>query len=212
MRLVCIADTHKKHIDLEVPDGDVLIHAGDIGLENRKHQKMLWDFHMWIESLPHEHKIVIAGNHDWYISDNLYISQKILHDSCNFLSDSEVIIDGVKFYGSPWQPDFGRWAFNLPRGSPLLKKWLMIPDDTDVLITHGPPRDVLDRVYYSNQHVGCDDLWDRIVFIRPKVHVFGHIHEGYGMDRLTCPSTIFVNASVVNEFYQLVNKPIVIDI
>jgi hypothetical protein len=126
-----------------------------------------------------------------------------------YLQDSGVDIDGIKFWGSPWQPEFYNWAFNLPRGPELARVWAQIPNDTDVLITHGPPYGVLDEIYHGKR-VGCQDLSDALERVKPKVHVFGHIHEGYGV--LEQNGTTYVNASLCNQYYQLVHSPIVIDV
>jgi len=90
-----------------------------------------------------------------------------------------VIIEGVKFYGSPWQPRFFDWAFNLDRGEEIKKKWDLIPMDTDVLITHGPPYGILDLTH-EGEKVGCEELMKAVLRVQPKIHIFGHIHEAYG--------------------------------
>ncbi len=115
------------------------------------------------------------------------------------------MIDGVKFYGSPWQPEFYDWAFNLPRGEKLAEKWDSIPNDTDILITHGPAYQMLDWTL-NNQLVGCQDLFNRIMTVKPKIHVCGHIHCAYGQKYFN--DVEFLNAAVLNERYQHENKPI----
>lgn len=149
MKLVCISDTHSLHRRLQsIPDGDVLIHAGDcLGqgtLEN------IEDFNDWLGSLPHRHKIVIAGNHDWAFQETPELARQAL-TSAIYLEDSGVEIEGVRFWGSPWTPIFMNWAFMLGRGEPLYEKWQLIPDDTDVLITHGPPQGIGDEVMFGLQ-------------------------------------------------------------
>ena len=148
------------------------------------------------------------GNHDWPIAHAGPEAMKDLIKNAIYLENSGVEIDGVKFWGSPWQPEFFNWAFNLPRGPKLAEMWALIPDDTDVLITHSPPYGILDQIY-SGEHVGCEDLLAALQRVRPKVHVFGHIHEGYGM--LKQNGTTFINASVCDERYRPFNAPIVID-
>ena len=125
------------------------------------------------------------------------------------MNDSGITIEGLKIWGSPIQPTFYDWAFNRKRGAEINKHWKLIPPDTDILITHGPPFQILDKTT-SECHVGCDMLLNKINQIKPKLHVFGHIHEGYGMIQKN--ETIFVNASSVNIRYQLVNAPIVLEI
>lgn len=204
MKLVLISDTHGKHRQLQLPVGDMLIHAGDIS----RHGEMdtIQDFNDWLAELPFKYKVVIAGNHDFCFET--LVGQKLLTNA-TYLQDSTIVIEGLKIYGSPWQPRFFDWAFNLDRGDPLKAKWQEIPADTDILITHGPPWGVGDT---TNRGVlaGCQDLLERIQEISPKLHVFGHIHEGYGLYQNT--PTIFANASICNLGYQPINLPIVIDL
>lgn len=208
MKIVAISDTHTMHRGIDIPDGDVLIHAGDITGRGSFHQ--IIDFCTWLEQLPHKHKIVIAGNHDWcFVNKGREMSAGAISESATYLEDSEIVIDGIKFYGSPWQPEFCDWAFNLPRGKALAEKWRMIPDDTDVLITHGPPQHILD--YCPDGNVGCADLRVRVLRMpNLKYHIFGHIHESYGTE--VRGQTTFVNASVCTGAYKPINPPIVIDI
>lgn len=204
MKCVAISDTHSMYRGLIIPAGDVLLHAGDI--TGRGKTKEIHEFNDWLGTLPHKHKIVIAGNHDWCFYYNEQECREILTNAI-YLQDESVTIDGVKFYGSPWQPEFCNWAFNLPRGQKLKEKWDMIPDDTDVLITHGPAYMKLD--YCEGGNVGCEELAKAVLRVKPEVHLFGHIHEGYGMsleDGIT-----YINASVCTGAYKPTNKPIVFD-
>lgn len=206
MRIVCLSDTHGLHSSMNVPDADVLIHAGDLtrfgNLEDIQH------FSVWLDGLPHRHKLVIAGNHDRLFESNPHIAELSL-GNVTYLRDSGVTIDGVRFYGSPWQPEFYNWAFNLPRGKALAEKWDDIPSDTDILITHGPPAGILDRTKDGNQ-AGCEDLLKRIRELNLKLHVFGHIHEGYGQEKKG--NTLFVNAAMCDRLYKAVNFPVVVDL
>jgi Icc-related predicted phosphoesterase len=205
MKIVCISDTHGHHRSLDIPDGDVLIHAGDLCMQGEINH--ILDFNEWIKTLPHKHKLVIAGNHDFLLEESpLEIAKDIL---CNttYLKDESVTIDGVKFYGSPWQPWFGGWAFNLKRGKEIKKMWDLIPDDVDILITHGPPHKILDR--YNIEYCGCEELRKVVNKINPKYHIFGHIHSTYGIEKNK--DTTFINASSVNWKRKPVNKPIIID-
>ena len=212
LRLVCISDTHLQH-GFNVPDGDILIHAGDMTSIGNFPQLM--KFHEWIRRLPHQKKICIAGNHDWLCETDPALARSLLQDVI-YLDNNETVIAGVKFYGSPYQPEFNNWAFNLNRCSNDLKEnWDKIPDDVNVLITHGPPMDILDCLPSSFEHcgkkkLGCYDLAQRIKQLKQlKLHVFGHIHAGYG--ELHQEGVRYINASVCNERYQPVNAPIVID-
>lgn len=178
MRLVCVADTHLfERPEWPVPDGDVFVHAGDL-LRGGSLPELVRAA-AWIRSLPHAHKIVVAGNHDRCFERALAPAIAQLGADIHYLQDAELDIDGVRFWGSPWQPQFHSWAFNLPRGEPLAARWAMIPSAVDVLITHGPPRGYGDRT--DGQHEGCDDLLAALGRAAPALHVFGHIHEDGGL-------------------------------
>jgi len=210
VRIVCISDTHSLHRQIpEIPDGDVLVHAGDsLGqgtLDNVE------DLNEWLGALPHRHKIVIAGNHDWAFQETPALAREALTNAV-YLEDSGIEIEGVRFWGSPWTPTFMDWAFMLERGKPLYDKWTLIPDNTDVLITHGPPKGFGDEANlgFKCQNVGCDQLLDRVRQLALKAHIFGHIHEGYGEYRLG--NTRLVNASTCTLRYQPSNAPVVLEI
>lgn len=214
MKVVMIADTHGQHRKLNVPDGDILIHAGD-SMTSGNNYRELTDLNDWFGELPHKYKILIAGNHD-FLFEKIDDCRKLITNAV-YLQDEEIVIDGLKIYGSPWQPEFYNWAFNLPRGAELAEKWAKIPDDTDILVTHGPPYGYQDWVprwgksegkYDGN--VGCDDLLTRVKEIKPLLHVFGHIHCAAGY--VETPETIFVNAAVVDEGYRVKHNPTVISL
>eukprot|EP00035_Acanthoeca_spectabilis_P003929 m.96925 g.96925 ORF g.96925 m.96925 type:complete len:352 (+) comp12377_c0_seq1:1209-2264(+) len=230
LRIVCISDTHTTIADdFKLPHGDVLVHAGDFS--NVGQPAECRKFAEWIKKQPFEHKVVIAGNHDLSFDPESYAQTRIdisrgalpeecqsaplkeqLSGACHYLEDSEVIIEGVKFYGSPWSPRFFDWAFNADRGEPIAEIWRKIPTDTDVLVTHGPPIGHGDLCSGGNR-AGCVDLLREIeTRVRPVVHIFGHVHEGYGLwANPTCPTT-FVNASTCTLQYRPNNPPIVFDI
>jgi Icc-related predicted phosphoesterase len=214
MRIVCISDTHNCNEEIAVPDGDVLIHAGDATTVGSVEQ--LRAFNRWFAVLPHKHKVFVAGNHDWLFEKDNDLARRLLDPSIVYLQDSSAEIDGLKIYGSPWQPRFFDWAFNLNRGYELAEKWSLIPDDIDVLITHGPPYGILDLVPRQgwDENTGCEELRKRVEQIaangRLKLHVFGHIHCGYGVhDEF---GVKFVNASTCDEQYNATQPPIVIDL
>ncbi len=175
-RIVAIADTHNEHARLAVPDGDVLIHAGD--LTGRGTLPELERVADWLRSLPHPHKVVIAGNHDFALQRNPVAARALFHD-LTFLEDSEATVAGLRVWGSPWQPWFHDWAFNLRRGPAIDAKWQLIPVGIDVLVTHGPPLGYGDRVL-DGERVGCADLLRHLTRVQPKLHLFGHIHEARG--------------------------------
>lgn len=208
MRIVCISDTHLAHMrsPIPLPDGDVLIHAGDATFRGTNMEIM--EFSSWFDAQPHTHKIFVAGNHDVGFEKNEASALAVFYGGI-YLKDSGVEIDGIKFWGSPWQPEFYDWAFNLPRGKPLRDKWALIPEGTDVLVTHGPPQMILDKTP-RGEAVGCRDLMDRVLTVKPRLHVFGHVHGSYG--RTVFHDTTFVNASICNEAYQPANAAIVVDL
>jgi Icc-related predicted phosphoesterase len=179
MRIVAVADTHMFHADLAVPDGDVFVHAGD--LCRRGELDELRDAMTWIRGLPHRHKIVVAGNHDWALVREPAAARDLMTGAI-YLQDEIATVDGITVWGSPWQPEFNDWAFNLPRGPALAEIWNKMPVDLDILITHGPPAGIGDRPV-SGRRVGCADLWTRVADARPRLHLFGHIHEDGGFWR-----------------------------
>ena len=200
MKFVAISDTDNQHKKLTLPKADIIIHAGDVS--GRGHPQEIFEFLEWYRSLDYEFKILIAGNHDFYFEDHPdFIPEGII-----YLNDNGTNINGINIWGSPIQPEFYNWAFNRKRGKEISKHWDIIPDDIDLLITHGPPFGYLDTNSYM-QRVGCVDLLKRVDEIKPKYHVFGHVHEGYGIKR-NDKGTRFINASVLNEHYNLVNQPI----
>jgi Icc-related predicted phosphoesterase len=206
MKIVAISDTHGLHQGLTIPPGDVLVHAGDV----TRHGTLagVRDFDDFLASLPHPHKIVIAGNHDFcFEQDRERAEIELAH--AIYLQDQAVTIDGVMFYGSPWQPWFHDWAFNLQRGPEIRAKWELIPPGTDVLITHGPPRGHRDRTT-RGEDAGCADLLEVVERIRPRVHIFGHIHEAVGMS--SNGRTTFINASICDAAYRPVNPPTVYEL
>ena len=206
-RVVCLSDTHNCHLDIDVPDGDILIHSGDATIGGTIDE--IVEFDDWFVKLPHRSKILIAGNHDWLFERENRLARRLLSENVAYLQDSACEIDGLKIYGSPWQPRFFDWAFNLDRGAALAEKWKLIPDDTDILITHGPPNGILDRTP-AGDNAGCEELRKRVEELRPKLHVFGHIHLGYG--RTDKFGVTFVNACNCDESYRPSNPPIVVDI
>jgi len=205
MRLVLLSDSHGQHEGLAVPDGDVLVHAGDFCLYGS--MTCVSDFAGFLDALPHRHKVVVAGNHDFALQvDPVRARKRLAH--AHYLFDSAVEIDGLRFWGSPWQPEF-MGAFNLPRGRDLERVWARIPDDTDVLVTHGPPQGVLDRTW-DGRVVGCEHLRARVAEVRPRLHVFGHIHEARGECEMD--GTRFVNASVCGPGLTIAHPPVVVDL
>jgi len=202
MRIVAVADTHLFHDDLEVPEGDVFVHAGDLCRGGDLDElEVAAD---WIAGLPHRHKIVVAGNHDWSFVHEAARARALLGD-IHYLQDGEVTLDGVRFWGSPWQPTYHDWAFNLPRGEPIAAVWRKIPRGIDVLVTHGPPEGIGDRSPVGGR-TGCADLLRRIAEVTPRLHLFGHIHQDGGVWREG--STVHANVTT----WECERQPTVIDL
>lgn len=214
MKLVMISDTHERENEIVLPEGDILIHAGDI--TNKGSLIKLEAAVNWYKNQPHLHKIMICGNHDFCFENGLSTKARALVENAGiiYLEDSGITIDGINFWGSPIQPWFHNWAFNRQRGADIKKHWDKIPDDTHVLITHGPPymiRDEAPRGFGEIENVGCADLLNRISDLNHlKVHIFGHIHNGYGITKIEQCS--FVNASTCTERYEPTNKPLIVEI
>lgn len=220
MKLTLISDNHtkQKQLDSFLPGGDVLIHAGDF-MNSGYDVDDIHDFLSWLDDVSgYDKKIFIAGNHDRYFQDHPEEVLGILAEYPNliYLQDSKFGLYDIgtdkttNIYGSPWQPFFNNWAFNLPRnGAELVEKWAMIPPNTDILVTHGPSWGHVDQVVGRDYHLGCELLTGYIDKIKPKIHVCGHIHSGYGYDY--DGTTHYFNASVLNERYNFENKPLVIE-
>lgn len=219
IKIVAFSDTHGQHSKVDVPDGDVLVFAGDLMTCGRK----FWEvesFASWFMAHPHPHKILVAGNHDRMfehpITKEACVEEFEKRNTNHFyyLNDSGCQIRGWNFWGSPIQPWFCNWAFNRARGPEINKHWNMIPDNTDILITHGPPLGIGDGVgavyakgKWEDDHVGCADLLKTIQRIKPAMHIFGHIHNGAGMYQDVPETTWFHNVSICDESYKPVNQP-----
>ena len=216
-RLTFISDTHTKHEKLNgfLPGGDILLCAGDIS--SRGYKTELENFFKWFDGIDnYDHKIFIAGNHDFGFQDEPETIKGLLtgYKTIDYLQDEYLgIQDGdepeLKIWGSPWQPEFHNWAFNLPRGEKIKEKWDLIPDDVDILITHGPAFGKLDYVPYDGLNVGCEELLKRIEEVKPKIHLSGHSHSGWGY--VFNGETHFFNAAILNDRYEFRNKPITIE-
>ncbi|MEG2529872.1 MAG: metallophosphatase domain-containing protein [Anaerovoracaceae bacterium] len=208
MKIIFISDTHGKHQQIDLPAGDMIIHAGDISRRGRVDE--VDKFLDWFASLDYKYKIFIAGNHDFCFENKLQGSiQDLMPEGVYYLCDSGVEIDGIRIYGSPITPFFFNWAFNRHRGDDIRRYWDLIPEGTDILITHGPAYGILDRTE-GGDNAGCEELLSAIKRIKPKYHLFGHIHEGYGV--FETDETVFINGSSLDENYQAVHAPIIIEI
>lgn len=192
VRIVCVSDTHGTHDRVALPPGDIFVFAGDLTARGTLPEVEAFDRWLGTLNARYRHKVVIAGNHDFAFQEQPAAARARLTNAL-YLEDESAEILGIKIHGSPWQPWFGGWAFNLRRGPEIAAAWAKIPADTGLLVTHGPPEGVLDRNSRGDP-CGCRDLLDRVLEIRPQLHVFGHIHEAAG--RLDTGGTAFVNASV----------------
>jgi len=210
MKLILISDTHEQHDRVEIPECDVLVHAGDFTYTGG-YSEIQTAFH-WLDKQPAKYVVAIAGNHDYLFERYPEAGREIVAQTrVHYLENSSVVLGDVKFWGSPYTPRFFDWAFNCDRAD-INKHWDLIPNDTDVLITHGPSMGTLDQAapHFASKHLGCYDLREAIKRVRPKVHVFGHIHGGtYFGQHIFRDGTDHYNASVVNEAYKVVNKPII---
>lgn len=204
MRVVTISDTHNDPpLAHTMPEGDVLVHAGDATF--RGSIRELTKFNAWLMSLPYKHKIFVPGNHDLDFDARPADTRKIFDPSIHILIEQSVEIDGVVFWGSPMTPEFGDWAFGFPDWEGELI-WATMPDKVDVVITHGPPLNILDLTA-RGEAVGCPKLRDRIRQVKPKLHVFGHIHECGGQSWTSAEGTKHVNAAYMDERYDPAHNP-----
>lgn len=209
MRIIGISDVHNKQTDLRLPEGDVLVVAGDMTRQGTT--KEIAAFANWLGTQNYPHKLVVSGNHDLVFRNQVAdLARSLIREAGGtYLQDSGVEIDDVYFYGSPWTCLYPAMAFELPRGSrELAEKWEAIPDGTNVLITHSPPKYILDTVMGAGPQ-GCELLGQRVHhLLNLRAHLFGHLHF--------CGSTVqdvngvkFANCAVLNDQYQLHDKPIV---
>jgi Icc-related predicted phosphoesterase len=205
MQITTISDTHGLHHQLQLPGGDLLIHAGDVC--NRGTVAEAIDFMTWFINQNYKYHVFIAGNHDFYFEN--FTQQEIqdmLPENAYYLNDSGVEIEGIKIWGSPITPTFFDLAYNKDRGVAINSHWEKIPNNTNILITHGPPYGMLDK-NIENRYVGCNDLLTKVKEIQPNYHIFGHIHEGFGM--IQNDVTTYINTSSVDFNYKVRKVPFV---
>ena len=208
MKIVCISDTHNRHAELRLPPSDVLVHAGDYSM--RGHDAETEVFLNWFAAQPHQHKIFSAGNHDFIFEKRRQKARAMVPAGVIHLEDEGITLDGVKFWGSPVTPIFEDWAF-IHGAAAIGTYWDAIPDDTDVLITHEAASGVLDQVLPHGEQVGCSPLRQALESpLCPKLHVFGHIHKGYG--QVVDGGLTSVNDSFLDHRYLPVNAPVVVTV
>ncbi|MFP2928812.1 metallophosphatase domain-containing protein, partial [Pyxidicoccus sp. 3LG] len=210
MRLVLLSDTHMHHASLDVPACDVLIHAGDFS--HRGTRQQLDSFLQWFSTRPAPEKVLIAGNHDFIFEQEPDLARALTREAgVHYLCDEEAVIAGLRLWGSPMTPRFGRWAFNRERGPDIRAHWEGVPEGLDVLITHGPPAGLGDRTF-TGVAAGCEDLLARVRQVKPRLHVFGHIHEAYGEYALPGLPTRFLNVSNSRLLPIGVRPPVVVEL
>lgn len=219
VKIVAISDTHNQHRKIEIPQCDVLVHSGDYSYTGDF--QSLWEINQWFGKLKKDgicsEVVTVCGNHDFLYEKNPTLARSIM-TNCIYLQDEPLDFMGYKWYGSPRTPFFCNWAFNEQRGEQIKKWWDRIPDDTQVLITHGPPFGILDQVWchpYNSvtgpENLGCEELRKRVDQLQHlKLHVFGHIHDSNGkyIDQTT--GKLFVNAAICTEEYNPTQKPHII--
>lgn len=194
-----ISDTHGYHNKLNLIGGDILIHCGDFA--NSGSMLECFDFVDWYKDQDYSSLILINGNHDRYTERNVdSFKEHCERSGIMLLNDESIVIDGIKIHGSPVQPEFCNWAWNRFRGSDIQRHWDLIPKDTELLITHGPPYGVLDKCTHGGI-VGCQNLLNTIQSTPSiKAHFFGHIHEQRG--HIEQDGVLYVNAASLTEHYK----------
>lgn len=219
MKIVCISDVHCKWNKLKIPECDLLISAGDYSFLGEPH--VVRDFHKWLNKQPARYKISVQGNHEKQVEKNFALSKQMAEEACPgvyFIDEGLIEIEGTKIWCSAISKFFCNWAWNRYSGEDIQKHWDLIPNDADIVVTHGPCYGILDSLERFNgmtqefemEHLGDSQLLDKILEVKPKLHISGHIHPGYGT--LTRDGITFINAAICNDDYKAVNAPIEIDI
>lgn len=216
---VCLGCSHGRHHQLKVPNGQVLIHTGDYSRRGDRSDAI--DFLKWLEARPHKHRLFCDGNHDGHSQehpDDFAALVKQYAPSCHYLNGTGIELDGIKYFGSSWSPAFMDWWWNAERGPVIAAHWAKIPDDTHVLITHGPPRGHLDLIVPGlfsgpDLHEGCDDLRDTINLRLSKLLLscFSHLHF-QGCQQESMNGIVYVNAAVVDDGYSIRGDIQIVDI
>jgi Icc-related predicted phosphoesterase len=219
MKIVAISDTHCKWNKLVIPECDILISAGDYSFLGEPH--VVKNFHKWLNKQPAKHKISVQGNHEKQVESNFAFSKQIAEEAClgvHFIDEGLVEVEGLKIWCTAITPFFRNWAWNRYSGEDIQKHWDRIPEGIDILVSHGPPFGILDGVERFNgkmcefeiEHCGCPQLLNKVLEIKPRYHIYGHIHEGHG----TCSrdGITFVNASICDGQYRPVHDITIVEI
>jgi Icc-related predicted phosphoesterase len=231
MNITFISDTHtymydNNYKELILPEGDILCFTGDI-MSSGYNEGELIHFLKWISKQPFKYKIFIAGNHDRLLEDKPLIANDIISQYTDkgviYLKNTSIEIEGFTFYGTPHQPYFGGWAFNVPDYGKLISIYQLIPDNVDVFLTHCPPYGILDQSHRSNYHnpsgenhlgsMELKEVLDAKILnnTQPRVVAFGHIH-GDGGKQIQIGDTLYINASLCDEYYEPVNNIVRIEL
>lgn len=220
IKICFFSDTHGDHIGLNLPDCDIAVCSGDISMMGRRTE--VESFLDWFSKQKATHKVFIAGNHDYWfdkehpkslnhkLEDDSHLD--LIPDGIVYLENSMVEIEGIKIWGSPVTPWFYNWAFNkMPED--LKSFWGQIPEDVDIVVTHGPPSNTRLDLCRDGNRAGCPSLYNRLLDVKPKICTFGHIHEGYGVEdwEIEGKNIRIINSSVLNERYRRVNDPVIVD-
>lgn len=203
--IVCISDSHELRREIDLPNGDLLIHAGDLTMFSKSAAAIL-DFNDWLGELPHRFRVVTAGNHEFFLESDP--SKRRLLSNATVLINESVEVMGLKIWGTPTTPLYGG-AFGRTSPNDRKRLYASIPDDTDILISHGPPVGVLDCAPGSSYHAGDPELLEAVKRIKPKIHLFGHCHLGETAT-VQIEDTLFVNAALLGPDGDLSGKPVVL--
>jgi Icc-related predicted phosphoesterase len=209
MNIVALSDTHGNHRSVEVPPGDIIIHCGDI--TRKSNLSEVTDFIDWYAGLDFSYKILVAGNHDRFIRKKKpEFLELIRSHKISYLENTSIQINGFSIFGSPFSLNYGGLGAFTYFDSPAAERiWSMIPENTSILVTHAPPKGFRDFSKTENNNAGCQVLRERVLSIKPQYHIFGHIHESYGIEQHG--NSVFINASLSNGSGEIVNKPVVIE-
>ena len=205
MVLVLFGDTHELHREVEVPAGDILICVGDFTMFS-KNLSAIEDFNEWLGELPHRHKLVVPGNHEFFLESNP--ERRSLLDNANVLIDESVEIEGLNIHGSPMTPLYGA-AFGKSSQTDRERHWSKVPNNTHVLITHGPPFGILDLSPDQTERMGDPELRNRVRALASlKLHAFGHVHGANGA--VDQDGVTFANVALMGQLGDLVHGPTVL--
>lgn len=212
LKITAFSDTHTFHKKTHLPICDISIFAGDLSSVGYKHE--IKDFLKWYSNQTGPtFKIFIAGNHDISFENDKEMVKELLNEYPDliYLENSSTEVYGIKIWGSPFSPTFGKgWAFNANRGDEIQKIWDLIPEDTNIVVTHTPVFGKLDYSRYKNENAGCENLRNTIKKIKPKIHVCGHIHE-CGGSLVEDEHTTYINASLMDFYFKPRNHPITVN-